>query len=346
MRPFAAVTVALLGSLLVGCGGDEKPTVTRSKNKAAMRGDRASRDGDKEPAQDEEPAVVGEVEAPERAVARQPNVKPVKRKVERKVERKILYSGSVEAIVEDFDEAEEQLHDTVKEFKGYVANSEKAGTPGEPRWGTWTVRIPAEKFDDFVAAVTKLGELRRATRDSQDVTDAYYDTKAEVTNLEAREEALRKLYKEKIAGSKLTDLLELDRELNTVRGQINRRKGQLQRWDKLSEYATLIVRLQDRKGYVPDVTPEFRTRIGRTWAASIDALVWFAKGLLLVAVALAPWLFVFAVVVVPAVLIARRAARRLAPQRQKPTPRRQPEPPALPEVLPAEQPPPPAEPKP
>ena len=42
----------------------------------------------------------------------------------------------------------------------------------------WTVRIPASKGDDFRKAIGKLGELRRSALDSQDVTDAYYDTRA------------------------------------------------------------------------------------------------------------------------------------------------------------------------
>jgi hypothetical protein len=208
--------------------------------------------------------------------------------------RKVIYNGRVELIVDDFDRAEARLHLLLDEQKGYISAAEITGQPGEPRFGTWTLRIPTANFEEFLTGLKPLGELRKQTRDTEDVTDRYFDTKAAVTNLEAREQALRQLYKEKIAGSKLTDLLEVDRELNNVRTQINVLKGQLQRWDKLVEYATVTLTIRDRKGYVPPTSPDFGTSLGRTFYGSIDLLVSTGKGLLLAVVALAPWLGVLA----------------------------------------------------
>jgi hypothetical protein len=233
--------------------------------------------------------------------------------VKQKVDpRKIIYSGRVELVVEDFDKAEAGLQTVLHEQKGYISAAEVTGEPGEPRFGTWTLRIPTENFEAFLTGVKELGELRKQSRDTEDVTDRYYDTRAEVTNLEAREQALRQLYKEKIAGSKLTDLLEVDRELNNVRTQINVRKGQLQRWDKLVEYATITLTMRDRKGYVPPTSPDFGTSIGRTFHGSIELLVSTGKALLLAIVALAPWLVVLAVLGVVG-LIPVRAYRRKKP---------------------------------
>src|SRR5436309_1510736 len=123
------------------------------------------------------------------------------------------------------------------------------------------------------------------------------DMHAEVTNLEAREKALRAMLDDqKLTGKSLKDLLDVDRELSGVRGQINQRKGQLQRWDKETAFATIHVEMQDRKSYRPPTAPDFGTTIGRTFHSSIDALVTAGKGLVIAAVALAPWLGVLAVV--------------------------------------------------
>lgn len=223
--------------------------------------------------------------------------------------RKIVYTGRVELVVEDFDAAREGLMQQLAEHEGYVARSEVSGRPGEPRRGSWTVRVPVERFEAFRETLKEIGELRRSTLDSEDITDRYFDMSAEVTNLEIREKALRKLYEEKIAASKLSDLLEVDRELTSVRGQINQRKGQLQRWDKETAYATLQIEMQDRKSYVPPTAPDFGTSIGRTFWSSIDALVRTGKALVLVGVAVAPWVGVAAVVILPVVLLARRRRR-------------------------------------
>jgi hypothetical protein len=227
--------------------------------------------------------------------------------------RKIIYTAEVEVIVDEFEDAEEKLLHLLEERDGYIAKSEVQGTPGVARLGVWTLRVPAEKFAPFLKAVGRLGELRRDSLDSQDVTDSYYDLKADVRNLEAREEALRKLYVEKIAGSKLEDLLAVDRELAQVRGRINKARGQIQRWDKETAFSTAVVTLRDRKDYVSPIVPDYGTRLGRAFQASVEGLVEAGKFLVLAFVVLAPWVLVLGLLAAPVWVVARRRQRRAPP---------------------------------
>ena len=61
----------------------------------------------------------------------------------------------------------------------------------------------------------------------------------------------------------------------------------MQRWDKEVAMATVTVRLQDRKDYVPPTSPSFGATIARTFQGSIDALFSFGRGAVLVAAAAA-----------------------------------------------------------
>jgi hypothetical protein len=278
--------------LLAGCGDAKQAPMTEVARQSKGIGGAKDK---KAPAGGQAPAAAAEVKQ-EKALAGE--VKEDRRDgnaKKRNAPRKIIYTGQAELVVQDFDEALDALEVILRENGGYIAGKTVTGEPGQPRYGRWTLRIPEANFETFLTAIAKRGEMRQQTLESEDVTDRYFDTKAEVANLEAREDALRKLYKEKIAGSKLTDLLEVDRELNNVRGQINVRKGQLQRWDNLVEYATLTLTIRDRKDYVPPTSPDFGTTLGRTFQASLEALVWAGKGFVLVVVALAPWLAVLAV---------------------------------------------------
>jgi hypothetical protein len=228
-------------------------------------------------------------------------------------ERKIIQTARVDVVVDDFDKAEGDLRRLAKDSGGYLARSEVRGNPGSPRSGNWTARVPAARFDDFLAAVRGFGELRQSTTDSQDITDGYYDLKAHVKNDQTREEALRKLYVERAAGSKLEDLLAVDRELSAVRGKIDEETGRLQRWDKEVAFSTAVVTLQERKGYVPETTPDFAASVGHTFGRSVDLLAGFGRFLVLAAVALGPWLPVLALAVVPAWVFLRRRPRPLPP---------------------------------
>jgi hypothetical protein len=211
--------------------------------------------------------------------------------------------------VDDFGKAEAELMALVKDCKGYVARSDLHGTVGTPRSGSWTVRVPAPRFEDFAEAAKRLGELRRGTTDSNDITDAYYDLQAHIKNDETREEGLRQLYQSRAKDGKLEDLLAVDRELSAVRGKIDAQKGHLQRWDKEVAFSTATVTMQDRRAYVPPVVETFGGSVGRTLSGSLDALAAAGKFLVLTAVALAPWLGVLFVLAAPVWLWQRRRRR-------------------------------------
>lgn len=288
MKSLRAACLVLVFSILIGCGERYAPKTAEGvdRSDSMVKGERAPAGG--EPAE-------------------QPNAKPPE--AAKPVERKIIYTATIDLVVENFDDAQVEMLRLLKENKGYLAQSEVRGTPGTPRSGRWTLRVPVGQFEDFIEALIKIGELRLNKRDSKDITDAYYDLKAHIKNDEIREEGLRKLYLDKAASSKLEDLLAVDRELSAVRGKIDAQKGQLQRWDQETTLATVHVTLADRQAYVPRTEPEFTTVIGRTFHASVKSLVNFGKGLVLVVVGVTPWLPVIAIIVAPIWIILRRLRR-------------------------------------
>jgi len=58
--------------------------------------------------------------------------------------------------------------------------------------------------------------------------------------------------------------------------------------------------------------PGFGTRVGRTFSGSLEALQGFGQGVIIVAVAMAPWLPVIALVVAPFWWLIRRLTRTTA----------------------------------
>jgi hypothetical protein len=85
----------------------------------------------------------------------------------------------------------------------------------------------------------------------------------------------------------------LRRELSAVRAAIEEQQGRLKRWDKETEFSTILVSLTARKDYVAPTSPAFGATVARTFGGSVEALVNFGKFLLLIVVALTPWLPVF-----------------------------------------------------
>jgi hypothetical protein len=208
--------------------------------------------------------------------------------------RKVIYTATLDVIVEDFDKATEGLASFIREQDAFVESWDMHGERGRPRSGRWTVRVPQAHFEDLLTAVAKLGETVHNRRDSQDVSGSYYDTRERLKTFEVEEDGLRKYYESKSPTAKPEDMMAVRRELKEIRAQIEEIKGRLKRWDNQVEYATVVINLQDRKDYVPPVMPNFGGSIGRAFQGSIEALVAVGKGIVLTAVALAPWLAIAA----------------------------------------------------
>lgn len=214
-----------------------------------------------------------------------------------KVRRMIIYTGRMELIVDDLDQVGKKLKELLEQYEGYAASWEVSGTPGRPRTGHWTLRVPAERFEDFMNEVAQLGELRHRKVDSEDITDSYYDLQARIKNNEKEKEALQQLLA-KHSGS-LKDIIAVRSKIKEIQNELDQQKGQSERWKKLTDLATLHLTLHDRKDYVPPSDPTFGLRMGRTFWSSCEALLAFGEGLVLVAVALVPWIAVLLVPTLP-----------------------------------------------
>jgi len=222
--------------------------------------------------------------------------------------RKIIRTADIKVIASDFAETEQELKKLLGAHKdAYVAKAEINGSPGAPRSGQWTIRVPVAEFDSFIDALLKLGVPQRNSIDSKDVTEEFYDVQARVKNKKVEEDRLVK-HLEKSTG-KLDEILKVEAEISRVRGEIEQMEGRLRFLANLSDLTTIHLQIQEIKDYVPPQAPTFTSNIASTFTTSYDLLVTFGKNLVLLGVALSPWLPVLALVVIPSWYFIRKQAR-------------------------------------
>jgi len=75
------------------------------------------------------------------------------------------------------------------------------------------------------------------------------------------------------------------------------------------ELSTVTVTASELRDYTPPVSPTFSTQVGHTFFSSVQLLVDFGKGLVLLVVAGLPWLPVVALIVLPLWRLTRRMPR-------------------------------------
>jgi hypothetical protein len=210
------------------------------------------------------------------------------------VARKIIYTANVQLIVENFDDGEKKLRDLIQKHQGRIANSDTQGTSGAQRSGHWKVRIPVEKFEGFKLEAEKIGNLERSSIDSKDVTEEYYDVEARIKNKKVEETRLIN-HLEKTTG-KLSDILEVERELSRVRGEIEQMQGRLKMLTNLSSLTTVDVFIREVKNYVPPTAPTYGDEVNRRFSSSWTGLVATGKSVSLKLVGAIPWLPIWLVI--------------------------------------------------
>jgi len=239
---------------------------------------------------------------------------------------KIIRTGTMDLQVSDVQAAVKAARSAILAMGGYVGAS-NAGTKGDTPFAEISYRIPADRWEDALAALRDLGGLTSKVVSEQtqavEVTGQVVDLEARIKNLQASETALQG-----IAGraTKITDVLEVQAQLTTVRGQIEELTAQLKDLNDRATYATLsatysapVVAVQvATKGWDPAAAVDQALASLVSIVQHVaDAGIWFV-------IVWLPVLIVFVVVAAIAIAIARRTGLG----------RRAPMPPAPPAELP------------
>lgn len=213
------------------------------------------------------------------------------------VARKIIYTAEVSMVVEKLAPAQQKLMELVRKQGGYIAETNISGSSGEPRNGSWTIRVPVGGYQNFLDAVSKIGEVQTLTTDSSDVSEEYYDIEARLRNKRVEEKRLIDHLNR--STGKLSEILQVEKEISRVRGEIEQMQGRMRVLQNLTSLTTITVTIQEVKDYIPPAPPTFGTEIARSFSGSFGGLIDFGKGLVLLGVALLPWAVAGLVVTLP-----------------------------------------------
>jgi hypothetical protein len=158
--------------------------------------------------------------------------------------RKLIRNAQVELEIVSFSDTVQKITAFVVEDRGYLAtNSSEKQANGKLR-GNIVVKITPENLDRFLQQVRGLGELKNQTLGTDDVTKAYVDTDARLKNAHVMEQRLIDMLKTKTG--KVSDLLQVEKELGRVREEIEKMQGELKYWDSQAQFATVTISLAEK----------------------------------------------------------------------------------------------------
>jgi type II secretory pathway pseudopilin PulG len=218
--------------------------------------------------------------------------------------RKIIYEAEIGLVVKKVADTETNLHTLLKQFDGYIAESNVDRVEGEELTGRWKVRVPVNHFDSFVEQLARLGVAETRRQTAQDVTEEFVDLEAQIANKKKLEERIVALLKD--TSGKIKDVIEVERELARVRGEVEQMEGRLRYLTNRTDFTTVAISAREEENYVPPAAPTFVDRIAQAWNMSLVAMRGVGEQLVVAAVYVFPWLAVAMVIVIPVFLIVRR----------------------------------------
>jgi len=233
-------------------------------------------------------------------------------------DRKIIYDADVSLVVTDFPRAESEVPRLAKEHGGYLADVSIDRTAGAPPTGRWQVRIPVERFEPFLDALSNLGIPENRRQTAKDVTEEYIDLEARIANKKRLEERILQLLD--ASEGAIKDVIEVERELARVRSEIEQMEGRLRYLTNRIALTTVTITVREQRDYVPPEAPTFVARIKQAWGNSLVSLRRFGENVSVAIVAAFPWLLVLSVVFGPLIwcIRRRRAMRRKAAEGERP----------------------------
>lgn len=232
--------------------------------------------------------------------------------------RKIIYTATMEIVVEVFDDVEKKISEMVKKHNGFVSSANLGRMQGERRSGEWTVRIPVDQYDLFLNAAGNIGVPASRNQTASDVTEEFVDLDARIANKKKLEARIVELLDR--PDDKIQHVIEVERELARVREHIERMEGRLRYLKDQTAMTTVTLRVREERDYVPPQAPTLSNRVDNAWTTSLIRLRQFGENAIVTIVANAIGFGIFVLGLLIAIPILRRIIRIVKKRRRRSSP--------------------------
>lgn len=187
-------------------------------------------------------------------------------------QEKLVYTGNLSIQTLKFDESLADLKSTISSAGGIIENetlsdndynwyvsgsSSSSGT----RNAFMTVRIPSEKFQEFMTSADGIGKVISSSTNVENISRRYADNSVQIEALETQQERLLAMMDK---AETIEDMIAVEQRLTEVQTQLNSLKTYQQSMDTDVKYSTVTINLSEVKEYT-STDESFLKRIGNAF---------------------------------------------------------------------------------
>ena len=190
-----------------------------------------------------------------------------------KIQKKVIKTGGLSYQVESTKEEYARLTNLIEQYKAYIASENESKGYDRINYNI-SIKVPPENFDPIIGAITEGKRVENKWVSSDDVTDRYYDLKSRIENKKKLEERYQEILKK---ATSIKDILEVERNLNQVRGEIESLQGQFKLLSHKIKYSTIDLSFYELIPYElsQEPRPGFGTRLLNSLSAGWQGFLTF-----------------------------------------------------------------------
>ena len=247
----AAATLAVVAA---ACSGTESGLSSGGADSGGGGGSSTRMAADGDGATRESAALesgVGYAKAGGQTAARLPTVGP-----------SVIKTGYLKLTVgeDGFSEATQDAVALAGRYSGFVLSTSIEGR--DSRSGTLVIRVPSDRFEEFVNEVKDLGEVRSESISGQDVTQEFVDLEARLRNLRAQEAVLLRLFDK---ATTVAATIRVQSELGRVQLESEQLRGRLRYLEDQTSLATLSISVAEK-----GAAPATRGTLTKAWDRALE----------------------------------------------------------------------------
>jgi len=307
-RSFLAVTALALSFCLLfaGCSSGSKVMNDSAPQTAAAEAPMAS------PAEMEEMGITTAMDS-SMDLKSEPTTDPLAGK-----NIKLIWTANLDIETLDYDQLVKGLNQLVADFDGYIESSYTHGGQrlsgySQSRYGSYTIRIPADNLDAFLEQMGTIGNVTSRSKSSQNITLDYADNEARKETLLLEQQKLMELLEQ---ATELEDIITLESRLSEVHYQLDGYSSTLRRYDDLVDYSTVELSVSEVKQITEVEAATIPQRISAGFKESLFQLKEFFGDFIVFITARSPILLTWALVILLIVLLVRKLRKRV-PRRER-----------------------------
>ena len=197
--------------------------------------------------------------------------------------QKLIRRVNIDAETENLDELLPLLQNRIAAADGYIESQNlyngSSHSTYRSRSANLTIRIPADKLDDFVGQLKETSNVVSYNESQEDVTLTYVSTESRIQALETEQARLLELLAQ---AQNMSDLLEIEARLTDVRYELESVKSQLLVLANKVDYATVNLYITQVKEYTEveeqtvwqRISGGFKQNLKNLGEGIVDFFVW------------------------------------------------------------------------